>query len=227
MTISVLLADDEAMVREGLRLIIDAESDMEVVAEASDGPAALAAARRVPTDVAVLDIRMPDLDGLSVARELLQDDTWLGRVIMLTTFGNDENLYAALRAGASGFLLKTSPPRLLPVAIREAIGGETMISGELTRRLLERVTIEQDTPARDPRVELGVLTDREIDVLRLLARGLSNVEIARELVVAESTVKTHVVHILEKLNLRDRTQAAVAAYEVGLVVPSARRRSTK
>jgi DNA-binding NarL/FixJ family response regulator len=222
MTISVLLADDEAMVREGLRLIVDAEDDMRVIAEASDGPTAIERARALVPDVAVLDIRMPGIDGLTVARRLLEDTTWSGRVIMLTTFGQDDYLYAALKAGASGFLLKTSPPRLLPVAIREALSGETMISGELTLRLLDRVTREHPTNAGKA-VAHQTLTSREIEVLRLIARGWSNTEIAVHLVVAESTVKTHVVHILDKLGLRDRCQAAVFAYESGLVSPGSQR----
>ena len=219
MTISVLLADDQARVREGLRLIVDGQPDMEVTAEAEDGQAALAEARRLRPDVAVLDIRMPKLDGLTVAQRLLGDPHWPGRVIMLTTYGQDEYLYAALRAGASGFLLKTSPPRLLPVAIREAHAGETMLSGELTRRLIERFASSPPDPARVWPQTLAALTSREVDVLRLVARGRSNSEIASDLHVAESTVKTHVVHILEKLGLRDRTQAVVAAYEAGLVRP--------
>lgn len=219
MSISVLLADDQAMVREGLRLIVDGQPDMEVIAEAEDGQSALAEARRLCPDVAVLDIRMPKLDGLAVARRLLGDPQWPGRVIMLTTYGQDEYLYAALRAGASGFLLKTSPPRLLPIAIREAHAGETMLSGELTRRLIERFATSPPDPEGGWRRTLAALTSREVDVLRLVARGRSNSEIASDLHVAESTVKTHVVHILEKLGLRDRTQAAVAAYEVGLVRP--------
>lgn len=221
MSISVLLADDQAMVREGLRLIVDGQPDMHVIAEAEDGQSAIEEARGLRPDVAVLDIQMPRLDGLAVATRLLGDPAWPGRVIMLTTYGQDEYLYAALRAGASGFLLKTSPPRLLPVAIREAHAGETMLSGELTRRLIERFASAPPDPGEGWRRALRALTSREVDVLRLVARGRSNTEIAAELHVAESTVKTHVVHILEKLGLRDRTQAAVAAYEAGLVRPGA------
>lgn len=221
--ISVLLADDEAMVREGLRLIVDDQQDLHVVAEAHDGPSALALARELCPDVVVLDIRMPGIDGLTVARRLLADSQWPGRVIMLTTYGQDEYLYAALQAGASGFLLKTSPPRLLPIAIREAYAGETMISSELTRRLIDKFATDRGAPSTTPRKSLADLTPRELDVLRLVARGRSNTEIAANLVVAESTVKTHVLHILSKLGLRDRTQAAVTAYECGLVRPSGSR----
>lgn len=222
MTISVLLADDQEMVRAGLRLIIDAQDDMTVTAEADNGAEALELARRHRPDVAVLDIEMPGHNGLYVASRLLEDDSWCGRVLMLTTYGHDEYLFAAIRAGASGFLLKTSPPRLLPVAIREACAGETMLSSELTRRLIERFAGSLPTADQGLPPGLATLTTREVDVLRLVARGLSNIEIARELHVAESTVKTHIVHILEKLGLRDRTQAAVIAYESGLVRPGIR-----
>lgn len=222
MTISVLLADDQEMVRAGLRLIIDAQDDMTVTAEADNGAEALELARLHRPDVAVLDIEMPGHDGLYVASRLLEDDSWSGRVLMLTTYGRDEYLFAAIRAGASGFLLKTSPPRLLPVAIREACAGETMLSSELTRRLIERFAGSLPTAEQGRPPGLATLTTREVDVLRLVARGFSNMEIARELHVAESTVKTHIVHILEKLGLRDRTQAAVIAYESGLVRPGNR-----
>lgn len=219
MTISVLLADDQEMVRAGLRLIVDAQDDMRVTAEAASGAEALELARLHRPDVAVLDIEMPEHDGLYVASELFNDQSWCGRVLMLTTYGRDEYLFAAIRAGASGFLLKTSPPRLLPVAIREACAGETMLSSELTRRLIERFARNVPTTQQGRPTGLAMLTTREIDVLRLVARGMSNTEIAQALHVAESTVKTHIVHILEKLGLRDRTQAAVIAYESGLVRP--------
>ena len=222
MTISVLLADDQEMMRAGLRLIVEAQDDLSVVAEAADGTEALELALLHRPDVAVLDIEMPKLDGLSVAEKLLGDSTWTGRVLMLTTYGRDEYLYSAIRAGASGFLLKTSPPRLLPVAIREAHAGETMLSSDLTRRLIERFAPGEPAAGHRLAPQLGVLTTRETEVLRLVARGMSNSEIAQTLVVAESTVKTHVVHILEKLALRDRTQAAVVAYESGLVRPGER-----
>jgi DNA-binding NarL/FixJ family response regulator len=216
--IRVLLADDEAMVREGLRLLIDAEPDMKVVAEAADGVEALTRVRHEAPDVAVLDVRMPSIDGLQVAERVLSDPEWSGKVIMLTTFGEDEYLFAALRAGASGFLLKTSPPRLLPVAIREAIAGETMISGALTLRLFERLDVSREPPSQVVPADVStLLTSREIEVLRRIAMGESNAEIADQLVIAESTVKTHVVHILERLNLRDRTQAAIVAHQCGLM----------
>jgi DNA-binding NarL/FixJ family response regulator len=216
--IQVLLADDEAMVREGLRLLIDAESDMTVVAEAADGLEALQRIRSSSPDVAVIDVRMPGVDGLRVAEQALGDRDWPGKVIMLTTYGEDEYLFAALRAGASGFLLKTSPPRMLPVAIREALAGETMISGALTLRLFERLSVSHESSGSLPSVDMtATLTAREIEVLRRIALGESNAEIAAHLVIAESTVKTHVVHILERLGLRDRTQAAILAHQSGLM----------
>jgi len=218
MTITVLLADDQSMIREGLRLIVDGQDDMVVVAEAADGTTALDLALRCRPDVAVLDIEMPAPNGLVVAETLLRDPLWPGRVIMLTTFGRDEYLFDAIRAGASGFLLKTSPPSLLPVAIRQVCAGETMLSGELTRRLIERFAAQVSPAGRGP-TALAALTAREVEVLRLVAHARSNAEIAASLHLAESTVKTHIVHILEKLALRDRTQAAVIAYEFGLVRP--------
>lgn len=221
MTITVLLADDQEMVRAGLRLIVDSQDDMTVIAEARNGVEALQLARLHHPDVAVLDIQMPKLDGVSVTEQLFTDRSWSGRVLILTTHGRDDYLFAAIRAGASGFLLKTSPPRLLPVAIREACAGETTLSSELTRRLIQRFAREAPTSGSSRPAGLATLTTREIEVLRYIARGQSNTEIAQALHIAESTVKTHIVHILEKLNLRDRTQAAVVAYESGLVHPSA------
>jgi DNA-binding NarL/FixJ family response regulator len=220
--IRVMLADDQALVREGLRLILDAQDDITVVAEAGTGEEALAAADRARPDVVVMDVRMPGMDGITATGRLLATANWPVKVIVVTTFDLDRYVFDALRLGASGFLLKTAPPRVLPTAVREVHAGETMLSSELTMRLIHQFA---STPP--PRAEGQVpaafvtLTPRELDVLRLVARGMSNGEIARELVVSEATVKTHVVRILAKLRLRDRTQATVAAYEHGLVATRA------
>jgi DNA-binding NarL/FixJ family response regulator len=214
--IRVLLADDQALVRGGLRLILDAQPDMEVVGEAADGRDAVAQARTLRPDVVLMDVRMPVMDGLEATRRLLADPAWPVRVLMLTTYDVDRYVYDALRAGASGFLLKTAPPRQLPPAVRDVMAGETTMAPAVLQRLigtfLERPPSVEGTP--EP---LRRLTAREVEVLRLVARGLSNGEIAAALVLGEATVKTHVVRILAKLGLRDRTQAAVLAYEVGLV----------
>lgn len=219
--IRVVLADDQAPVREGLRVMLDAQSDITVVAEAGTGEQALDAARRLRPDVVIMDVRMPGMDGITATGRLLATADWPVKVIMVTTFDLDEYVFDALRLGASGFLLKTSPPRLLPTAVREVHAGETMLSSELTQRLIHRFA---SAPAPRPKDTvpdaLAVLTPRELDVLRLVARGMSNSEIAGELLVSEATVKTHVVRILAKLGLRDRTQAAVAAYEHGLITAS-------
>jgi DNA-binding NarL/FixJ family response regulator len=214
--IRVLLADDQALVRGGLRLILDGQPDIEVVGEAANGREALAQARLLRPDLVLMDVRMPVLDGLEATRRLLSDPAWPVRVLMLTTYDVDRYVYEALRAGASGFLLKTAPPRQLPAAVRDAMAGETTVAPAVLHRLigafLERPPAVEGTP--EP---LRALTAREVEVLRLVARGLSNAEIAAQLVLGEATVKTHVVRILSKLGLRDRTQAAVLAYEVGLV----------
>ena len=216
--IRVVLADDQAPVREGLRVMLDAQSDITVVAEAGTGEEALAAARRLRPDVVIMDVRMPGMDGITATGRLLATADWPVRVIMMTTFDLDEYVFDALRLGASGFLLKTSPPRLLPTAVREVHAGETMLSSELTQRLIHRFASAPSPRPKDTVPEaLRVLTPRELDVLRLVARGMSNSEIAGELFVSEATVKTHVVRILAKLGLHDRTQAAVAAYEHGLI----------
>jgi DNA-binding NarL/FixJ family response regulator len=216
--IRVLVADDQAMVREGLRLILDAQPDISVVAEAADGQEALVKARGARPDVVLMDIRMPVLDGLEATRRLLAEAAWDVRVLVLTTYDLDRHVYDALRAGASGFLLKTSPPRHLPVAVREVAAGDTMLSPAVTQRLITTF-LRHPPPADGVPPPLRGLTSREVDVLRLVARGLSNSEIAAALHLGEATVKTHVVRILAKLGLRDRTQAAVLAYETGLVVP--------
>jgi DNA-binding NarL/FixJ family response regulator len=212
--IRVVLVDDDAMVRTGLRLILSAAPDIEVVGEAADGSAASVMVRRERPDVVLLDVRMPGVDGLTAARDLLADAAAPWRVVMLTTFDLDEYVYAALAAGASGFLLKDVPPERLVAAVRQVHDGDVLLAPDITRRLVARYAQPRGGP--DP---LAPLTDRERDVLALIARGLSNVEIASALHLGEATVKTHVGRILAKLDLRDRAQAVVAAYEAGLVRP--------
>ena len=212
--IRVVLVDDDAMVRTGLRLILSAAPDLEVVGEAADGSAASVMVRRERPDVVLLDVRMPGVDGLTAARDLLTDAAAPWRVVMLTTFDLDEYVYAALAAGASGFLLKDVPPERLVAAVRQVHDGDVLLAPDITRRLVARYAQPRGGP--DP---LAPLTDRERDVLALIARGLSNVEIASALHLGEATVKTHVGRILAKLDLRDRAQAVVAAYEAGLVRP--------
>ncbi|MGN9845013.1 response regulator [Nonomuraea sp. H19] len=217
MGIRIVIADDQAMVRAGLRMVVDSDPGMEVVGEAADGREAVAVARRTRPDIVLMDISMPRLDGLSAARELL-DEPSPPKVITLTTFDTDENLYAALRAGTSGFLLKVSPPEQLLEAIRVVHAGDALLDPAVTSRVIATFAGRAD-PAPSPR--LAELTPRELEVLRLLARGLTNAEIARELYVGEATVKTHVARVLMKLNLRDRAQAVVFAYESGVVRPGA------
>ena len=217
MTIRVILADDERLVRAGFRMILGAESDIAIVAEASDGREAVSAARETGADVVLMDIRMPILNGLEATRQILGAADDPPRVIVLTTFDLDEYVYDALRAGASGFLLKDAPEDQLVAAIRVAADGGSMFAPSVTRRLVERFATVAAVP-RDAS-ELDRLTPRETEVMRLIARGMSNGEIAATLVVTEHTAKTHVAHILEKLGLRDRVQAVVLAYESGLVRP--------
>jgi DNA-binding NarL/FixJ family response regulator len=209
----ILLADDQALVRGGLRLILDAEPDLEVVAEAEDGRRAVELALATRPDVALMDVRMPGLDGIEATRRLLAAAP-AARVLMLTTFDLDEYVVDAFRAGASGFLLKTAPPDQLVAAVRTVRAGDALLAPESTRRLIERAA----QPARVPPA-LDELTAREHEVLRALARGLTNAEIAAELVVEASTVKSHVASVLSKLGLRDRVHAVVFAYESGLVRP--------
>jgi DNA-binding NarL/FixJ family response regulator len=213
--IRVLIIDDEALVRDGLRAIIELEDDLTVVGEGADGEAALRLARSAKPDVVLLDVRMPGMDGLEAARHLLRAPA-APRVVMLTTFDRDEYLYAAMQAGASGFLLKDMRRGQLTAAIRTVAAGNALVAPSITRRLIEAFC--QRTAGVEPSV-LAVLTARELEVLRLLARGLSNAEIAEALTVGETTVKTHVGRILEKLGLRDRVQAVVLAYECGLIEP--------
>jgi len=217
MQIRVVLADDERLVRAGFRMILVGEPDITVVAEATDGHEAVAAVRRVHPDVVLMDIRMPELDGLAATRQILDAPGTPPRVIVLTTFDLDEYVFEALRSGASGFLLKDAPEHQLLAAIRVAADGGSMFAPAVTRRLIERFTTRPDPLHRRP--DLARLTPRELEVLHLIAQGLSNGEIAARLVVTEHTAKTHVAHILDKLGLRDRVQAVVVAYETGLVTP--------
>jgi DNA-binding NarL/FixJ family response regulator len=213
----VAMADDQALVRAGFRLILEAQADIEVVAEAGDGEEALAAVRRERPDVVLMDVRMPRLDGLEATRRIVADGL-ASRVLMLTTFDLDEYVYAALQAGASGFLLKDVSPEGLVQAVRSVAAGDTLLAPAITRRLIERFA-RAAPPAAPPTPELASLTGREREVLILLARGLSNTELAEQLVLSEATVKTHVARILAKLGLRDRVQAVVLAYETGLITP--------
>ncbi|HEY1917450.1 MAG TPA: response regulator transcription factor [Streptosporangiaceae bacterium] len=219
--ITVVVADDQRMVRSGLRVILDSEPGITVVAEAGDGAQAIELVRRHRPAVALLDIRMPVLDGLQAARKVLALSPGT-RVLILTTFDADEYVYEALRAGASGFLLKDAPADQLVTAVRSIAAGDALIDPVITRRLISRFTLAARGPAELP-PELRQLTAREQEVLRLVARGLSNVEIAQELVIEENTVKTHVSRILMKLGLRDRVQAVVLAYELGFVTPESGR----
>ncbi|GAB3896661.1 response regulator transcription factor [Kibdelosporangium lantanae] len=218
MTIRVLIADDQTMIRESFAVLLGAQADIEVVGEAGDGAEAVELAERLRPDVVLMDIRMPGTDGLAATRRIVErDDT--ARIVILTTFDLDEYVYEALRAGASGFLLKTSSAHQLADAVRVVARGGALIEPTVTRRLIEEFS--RSGPPRRPRGQrVADLTERETEVLGLVARGLSNAEIAAGLVIAEHTVKTHVGRILAKLGLRDRTQAAVFAYETGLVTPA-------
>ena len=222
-TTRVFLLDDHEVVRRGLRQLMEAEPDIEVVGEAGDGHEAVEAARRLRPDVVLMDVRMPKLDGLEATRRILSGPEPHPRVLVLTTFDLDEYVYEALRAGASGFLLKDAPENQLVAALRVAADGGAIFSPSVTRRLIE----EFSRPRLKATPALGELTPRELEVLRLLARGLSNAEIAAELVVSEHTAKTHVARILQKLDLRDRVQAVVLAYESGLVEPGERNSDTR
>jgi DNA-binding NarL/FixJ family response regulator len=218
MTIRVLVADDQAMVRGGFSMIVDAEQDMEMVGEAEDGERAVRESARLHPDVVVMDIQMPNLDGVAATREILVRVDPAPRVLVVTTFDIDEYVYEALRAGASGFLLKNSPPEELVRAIRILAAGDALLSPSVTRRLLEEFGRRPRAPDHTPR-SFAELTSRETQVLMLMARGLSNAEIADRLVVTPGTVKTHVARVLMKLDLRDRVQAVVLAYETGLIEP--------
>jgi DNA-binding NarL/FixJ family response regulator len=212
MSIRVLVADDQSMVRAGFRMLLGGEPDIEVVAEASNGLEAVEKAARFHPTVVLMDIRMPELDGLEATRRILAADD-AARILVLTTFDLDEYVYEALRAGASGFVLKDDPPEQLITAIRIVAGGDALLSPAITKRVIKQFTrVAQSAPPRG----LDDLTERELEVFRLIARGLSNAEIGRELYISDTTVKTHITHILQKLNLRDRVQAVVLAYQTGL-----------
>jgi len=200
-------------------MILEAEQDIEVVGEAADGREAVAEARRLRPDIVLMDVRMPDVDGIEATRRLLGDDGAAVKVVMLTTFDMDEYVYDALRAGASGFLLKDVPPEQLVDGIRAVASGDALLAPAVTRRVIEEFVRRPPDSVRTAPPELAELTARELEVLKLVARGLANAEIAKELFISETTVKTHVAHVLMKLKLRDRVQAVVFAYESGLVLP--------
>jgi DNA-binding NarL/FixJ family response regulator len=215
----VLIVDDQALVRAGFRMILESEAEIEIVGEAGDGAEALTAVRELRPDVVLMDIRMPNLDGLEATRRIAADSAGT-RVLMLTTFDLDEYVYEALRAGASGFMLKDTPPEQLVAAIHVVAAGDALLSPTITKRVIEEFIRRPPStlPPERPKA-LDDLTARELEVLGFMARGLSNAEIAKDLFVSETTVKTHVARILMKLNLRDRVQAVVFAYETGLVQP--------
>jgi DNA-binding NarL/FixJ family response regulator len=211
-TIRVLIADDQAMVRAGFRMLLSGEQDIEVVAEARDGREAVAKAAQSYPTVILMDIRMPEFDGLEATRRIITADHD-ARILILTTFGLDEYVYEALRAGASGFVLKDDPPEQLIAAVRTVAGGDALLSPAITKRVIKQFTrLRRPAPPK----ELDELTAREQDILRLIADGLSNSEIGKRLYISETTVKTHVTHILQKLGLRDRVQVVVLAYQTGL-----------
>ena len=219
MSLGVLIVDDQALVRAGFRMILEAEPDIEVVGEAADGREAVEEAQRMKPDVVLMDVRMPEVDGIEATRRLLGQDDIETKIVMLTTFDMDEYVYDALSAGASGFLLKDVPPEQLVAGIRAVASGDALLAPSVTRRVIEEFVRRPPDSVRKPPPKLAELTARELEVLKLIARGLSNAEIAKALFVSETTVKTHVAHVLMKLDLRDRVQAVVLAYESGLVQP--------
>ncbi|MEE6259917.1 response regulator transcription factor [Plantactinospora sonchi] len=218
--VRVLLADDQPLLRTGFRMVLGAEEDLDIVGEAGDGVEAVDLSRRLLPDVVLMDIRMPRMDGVAATRAIV-DARLPVRVLILTTFDLDEYVVGALRAGASGFLAKDVPAEDLVTAIRTVAAGEAVVAPRILKRLLDRFAETLPDPAAAPPKEIGVLTEREREVLVQVARGLSNAEIARVLSVSETTIKTHVGHVLTKLGLRDRVQAVVLAYETGLVRPGA------
>jgi DNA-binding NarL/FixJ family response regulator len=220
--ITVAIADDQRLLRSGFRVILDAESDITVIGEADNGRSALDVVRRRHPDVILMDIRMPEMSGLEAAEQITSDPELSTAVLMLTTFDSSEYVYEALRIGASGFLLKDAPADRLLDAVRIAAAGDALLAPSITRRLIEQFTrAARPAPGEIPEA-LGELTARELDVLKLIARGMSNAEIAAELVLGENTIKTHVARVLGKLGLRDRVQAVVLAYETGFVSPDSR-----
>lgn len=218
MSIRVLIADDQPLVRAGLRKMVESDDRLEIAAEALDGLHAVDLARRMRPDVVVMDIRMPRLDGIEATRRLVREGEVPARVLILTTFGLDEYVFDALRAGASGFMLKDAPPEELLSAIRLVAGGEALLHPGVTRTVVERF-IRMPRPSSELNAQLGELTAREREVFDWMARGLSNAEIAERLVLGEGTVKTHVARVLAKLGLRDRVQAVIYAYEAGVITP--------
>ncbi|GAA0818413.1 response regulator [Streptosporangium amethystogenes subsp. fukuiense] len=222
MTIRVLLVDDQPLLRTGFRLILEAEPDLTVVGEAGDGKTAQDQSRALLPDVVLMDIRMPGVDGIEATRRIVREaagGAHVPRVLVLTTFDLDEYIVEALRAGASGFLLKDVPPEELVQAIRVVAAGDAIVAPSITRRLLDRFGAHLPAHRQSTPTRLERLTERELEVLKLIAKGMSNAEIAAELVVSETTVKTHVGNVLTKLSLRDRVQAVVLAYETGLITP--------
>lgn len=215
MTVRVVIADDQQLVRTGFRMILDSEPDIEVVAEATNGCEAVSLARELEPDLVLMDIRMPQLDGIEATRQLNADNSRHVPVLMLTTFDLDEYVFEALRAGASGFLLKDTPAAQLVAAVRMVSAGDALLAPTITRRLIEEFT--SSSRAHSPPPGFSELTPRELEVFHLVAKGQSNAEIAAELVIGETTVKTHVTRLLMKLGLRDRVQAVVLAYETGIV----------
>ncbi|MEU0956259.1 response regulator transcription factor [Streptomyces niveus] len=222
MTIRVIIVDDQAMVRAGFAALLSAQADIDVVGEAPDGRQGIEVSRRTHPDVVLMDVRMPEMDGLAAARALLEPPVGVvhrPRVLMLTTFDVDDYVYEALRAGASGFLLKDAPPADLISAVRVVAAGEALLAPSVTRRLIADFAQQRPAPRKDRSLRLKGLTPRETEVLELIARGLSNQEIAEHLILAEQTVKTYIGRVLAKLGLRDRAQAVIFAYESGLVAP--------
>jgi DNA-binding NarL/FixJ family response regulator len=215
---TVLIADDQALVRVGLRKILESEPLMQVVGEAGNGEEAVALARQLRPEIVLMDIRMPVLDGIEATRRIVRSQPG-SRVLILTTFGLDTYVYEALRAGASGFMLKDAPPEEIAAAVRIVASGDALLAPSITRAVIEEFARRPPTAVPERPAALDELTPREHEVLALLARGLSNPEICRQLVVSEATTKTHVAHILQKLGLRDRVQAVIYAYESGLVAP--------
>jgi DNA-binding NarL/FixJ family response regulator len=213
----VLVADDQTLVRGGFRMILDAQEDLEVIGEAEDGAQALERVRELRPDVVLMDVRMPVLDGIAATRRVVSEGL-ATRVLVLTTFDQDDIVYDAMKAGASGFLLKSAPPARLVDAVRIVADGDALLAPSVTRRLIEDF-VRRPPPGQERPPAVDELTERELEVLRLIARGLSNAEIAARLVVSEATVKTHVNRVFSKLDLRDRVQAVVLAYESGLVQP--------
>jgi DNA-binding NarL/FixJ family response regulator len=216
-TVTIVLADDQPLVRGGFRMILEAEGDIRVIGEAGDGEEAVVVTQRVRPDVVLMDVQMPKLDGLEATRRITQDERIRSSVLMLTTFERDDYIFEALRAGASGFLLKNAAPEELVRAVRIVATGEALLAPSITRRVIEDYATRSAPPRQD--AGLDDLTERELEVLRLLATGKSNAELAAQLYLGEGTIKTHISHVLGKLGLRDRVQAVVFAYETGLVKP--------